>query len=138
ADRANRRFIEGVQFPDDSIEAIGERPNVAATSSVLKGTVTVQSALRTEPAQIYGIVLNDHMTVSDLEEQVLFGSIDNFRETPTGLMIGRKLADRLQARVGDSLIVLVNGAQRRYRVSAVYETGVSDIDRVRMFMHLDQ
>lgn len=138
ADRANRRFIEGVQFPDDIIEAIGELPNVAATSSVLKGTVTVQSALRTESAQIYGIVLNDHMTVSDLEEQVLFGSIDNFRETPTGLMIGRKLADRLQARVGDSLIVLVNGAQRRYRVSAVYETGVSDIDRVRMFMHLDQ
>ena len=138
ADRSNTRFVEGVQFPDDIIEAIRQLDNVAATSSVLKGLVTVQSPLRTESAQVFGIELNDHTSVSDLEEQILFGSISTFRETPTGVMIGRKLADRLQARVGDSLTFQAHGSQRRFRVAAVYETGVSDIDRVRVFMHLDQ
>ncbi|MDQ8202971.1 FtsX-like permease family protein [Pelagicoccus sp. SDUM812003] len=138
ADRSNRRYVEGVEYPDEVIEGIRQLSNVASTSSVLKGLISVQSPLRTESAQAYGIVLNDHLSVSDLEEQILFGDIETFRDTPTGLLIGRKLADRLQVRVGDSLIIERQGVKNRFRISAVYETGVSDIDRVRLFMHLDQ
>ncbi len=138
ADRGNRRYVEGVEYPDEVIEALRTIPNVAATSSVLKGRVEVQSPLRMESALVYGIVLNDHLSVSDLEDQIVFGSIEAFRETPTGVLIGRKLSDRLQARVGDSIIIESRGEQSRFRVSGVYETGVSDIDRVRIFMHLDQ
>lgn len=138
ADRGNRRYVEGVEYPDKVIDAIRTIPNIAATSSVLKGRVEVQSPLRMESAQVYGIVLNDHLSVSDLEDQIVFGSIEDFRQSPTGILIGRKLSDRLQARVGDSIIIESRGEQSRYRVSGVYETGVSDIDRVRVFMHLDQ
>src|SRR5690606_27695841 len=83
ADRSNRRYVEGVEYPNDVITSIRQLGNVAATSSVLKGLVAVQSPLRTESGQAYGIVLNDHLSVSDLEDQMLFGSIENFRETPT-------------------------------------------------------
>ncbi len=138
ADRGNRRYVEGVEYPDKVIDAIRTIPNIAATSSVLKGRVEVQSPLRMESAQVYGVVLNDHLSVSDLEDQMVFGSIEDFRLSPTGILIGRKLSDRLQARVGDSIIIESRGEQSRYRVSGVYETGVSDIDRVRVFMHLDQ
>ncbi|MDQ8181820.1 FtsX-like permease family protein [Pelagicoccus sp. SDUM812005] len=138
ADRGNRRYVEGVEYPEKIIDALQSIPNVAATSSVLKGRVEVQSPLRMESAQVYGIVLNDHLAVSDLEDQLVFGSIEEFRRAPTGILIGRKLSDRLQARVGDSIIIESRGEQSRYRVSGVYETGVSDIDRVRVFMHLDQ
>ncbi len=137
-DRSNSRYVEGVEFPEEVIAAISELSNVVATSSVLKGHALIQSALRSQSAQIYGIVLDDHIAVSDMEEQVLFGSIGSFRETPTGVMIGRKLSDRLQAHVGDSIIMESSGEQNRFRVSAIYETGVTDIDRVRVFMHLDQ
>ncbi|MBC2604480.1 ABC transporter permease [Pelagicoccus albus] len=138
ADRGNRRYIQGVEYPDDLREAVQKLPNVSSTSAVLKGRVEVQSPLRAEPGQVYGIVLNDHISVSDLEDQIVFGSLESFRETPTGILLGRKLADRLQARVGDSILIDNRGDQDRYRVCAVYETGVSDIDRVRIFMHLDQ
>ncbi len=138
ADRSNMRFIEGVEYPDAISKAIGQLSNVAATSAVLKGQVSVQGPLRSDTAQLYGIVLQDHLAVSDLEEQLLFGSIEQYRETPSGLLIGRKLADRLKARVGDSLIVEAKGSPNRFRVCGIYETGVSDIDRVRMFVHLDQ
>lgn len=138
AERSNMRFVEGVERPDEIVEAIGQLPNVAATSAVLKGQVSVQGPLRRDSAQLFGIVLQDHLAVSDLERQMQFGSIELFRSTPTGLLIGRKLADRLQARVGDSLIIEAGGEQNRFRVCGVYETGVSDFDRVRMFVHLDQ
>ncbi len=138
ADRSNLRFIEGVERPAEIVEALEQLSNVAATSAVLKGQVSVHGPLRRDSAQLYGIVLQDHLAVSDLEEQLQFGSIEQFRSTPAGLLIGRKLADRLQARVGDSLILEAGGEQNRFRVCGVFETGVSDIDRVRMFTHLDQ
>lgn len=138
ADRGDRRYVEGVEHPGLIVEALASLPNIAATSSVLSGRLEVQSALRTDTAQVFGIVLNDHLSVSDLEDQIVFGSIADFRSTPSGVLIGRKLADRLQARVGDSLVLQHSAHRNRYRVSGVYETGVSDIDRVRIFMHLDQ
>lgn len=138
ADRSNMRFVEGVEYPDAIAKAIRQLPNVAATSAVLKGQVVVQGPLRSDTAELFGMVLEDHLAVSDLEHQILFGSIEKFRETPMGLLIGRKLADRLQARVGDSLVVESRGVKNRFRVCGVYQTGVTDIDRVRLFVHLDQ
>jgi lipoprotein-releasing system permease protein len=52
--------------------------------------------------------------------------------------VGKKLAERLQLSVGDSLILQAGTEQRRYRVSCVFETGVGDIDRVRIYMHLGE
>ena len=138
ANRDHRRYVDGVQYPDQVIESANQLPNVAACSAVIRGVVAARSALRSESSQIFGIVLDDHLAVSDLEEQILFGSIQAFRETPTGLMLGRKLADRLQARVGDSIYLENAQSGGRYRVAAIYETGVSDIDRVRIFAHIDQ
>ena len=66
------------------------------------------------------------------------GSVEDFRTTPQGLLVGKVLADRLQLSPGDSLILQAGTEQRRYRVSALYETGVSDIDRVRIYMHLGE
>jgi lipoprotein-releasing system permease protein len=48
------------------------------------------------------------------------------------------LAERLQLEVGDSFILQAGTEQRRYRLSAIYSTGVSDIDRVRIYLHLNE
>lgn len=137
-DRTNNRYVEGVEYPDKIIDSIGRLSNIASAASVLKGRVTVSSPLRDESAQVLGISINEYVSVSDLETQVIFGTIDSFRASPTGLLLGRKLADRLQSRVGDSIIMEARGGQKRFKVSAIFETGYADIDRVRIFMHLDQ
>jgi len=48
------------------------------------------------------------------------------------------LASRLQVDVGDSFILRSQGQQRRYRVAGIYETGVRDIDQVRIYLHLGE
>jgi lipoprotein-releasing system permease protein len=57
-------------------------------------------------------------------------------------MIGKVMASRLQLAVGDSFILEATDKsgrqQRRYRVSAIYETGVSDIDKVRMYLNMSE
>ena len=40
--------------------------------------------------------------------------------------------------VGDNVLIWAKGENHQMRVSAIYETGVSDIDKIWIFTHLDQ
>ena len=140
ADRSARKYIEGVEDPALITEALHKFRNVSGVSTVVEGGVIADSSFKTDSAKIYGIVLDDHLSVSDLGTQIVrgAGSLEDFRTTPQGLLVGRVLADRLQVGVGDSLILQAGVERRRYRVSALYETGVSDIDKVRIYAHLGE
>jgi lipoprotein-releasing system permease protein len=48
------------------------------------------------------------------------------------------MADRMQLGIGDSFILNNEGQQRRYRVSAIYETGVRDIDQIRIYLNMSE
>ncbi|MDE0766846.1 MAG: FtsX-like permease family protein [Opitutaceae bacterium] len=137
SDENNRRFVEGIEHPESVVVAIMELSNIEATSSVLKGSVQLQSALREDSGQVFGITVDDHLAVSALEDQIDSGSIIDFRQTPMGVILGVKLAARLDVSVGDSLIIRAVDQQRRLKISALYETGVSDIDKKRVFMHIN-
>ena len=138
AQKEGRKYIEGVEEPKLVTEALKQFPNVAAVSEVVHGSVIVRGAQRTEAIQIYGIDLNQHLKVSDLGDQIVRGSMENFRKTPLAVLVGVEMAQRLQIDVGDSVQLEWRGQNRRYRVEAIYETGVTDIDRVRMYMHLGE
>ncbi len=135
-DKKNRRFVEGIEHPDSVIEAIRELENFEAASPVIKGSIQLQSPLRKDNGQIYGIMVDEHIAVSALEDQIQLGSIEDFRGSPTGIIMGHKMAARLDVTVGDSIIIRAVDQQRRYRITAIFETGVSDIDKTRVFMHL--
>jgi lipoprotein-releasing system permease protein len=135
---SDRKYIEGVVEPRLQMEAIRGIAEVKGVSQVLRGNVTIQSATREDSAQVFGIVLEDHLTVSDLGKQIVLGTADDFRQSPSGIMIGQVLADRLKARLGESVFISYAGQATRYRVSAIYETGVRDVDRTRIFMHLGE
>ncbi len=139
-DRSGRKYIEGVEDPVLLTEALRKFRNVAGVSTVLEGAVIADSSFKNDSAKVYGILLDDHLTVSDLASQILGGpaSLEAFRTSAQGLIMGRVLADRLQVSVGDSLILQAGVERRRYRISALYETGVSDIDKVRIYMHLGE
>lgn len=137
SDENNRRFVEGIEHPESVVEAIMELSNIEATSSVLKGSVQLQSALREDSGQVFGITVDDHLAVSALEDQIVSGSITDFRTKTMGVILGVKMAARLDVSVGDSLIVRAVDQQRRLKVSALYETGVSEIDKKRVFMHIN-
>jgi lipoprotein-releasing system permease protein len=135
---SNRRYLEGVYEPQIQIEAIRRIPEVRGISEVVRGNVLVQSATREESAQVFGIKLDDHLAVSDLGKQIVLGSAAEFHESPSGIMMGKVLAERLKVRLGDSVLIAFAVNSTRYKVSAIYETGVRDIDKTRIFMHLGE
>jgi lipoprotein-releasing system permease protein len=136
--KEGQKYIEGIDEPKLIIDAVKRFPNVAGVSEVLHGAVIMRSAFKNESVRVYGINVDDHLKVSDLERQIVRGGIDDFRGTPSGSLIGLEMARRLQLEVGESYQLEVGGQLRRYRVSAIYETGVSDIDRVRVYLNMGE
>ncbi len=137
--REARKYIEGIDEPDDMMNALREFRNVSGASMVVRGSVVADSSFKNDTAQAFGIKLENHLAVSDLGKQIVAGSLEDFRNSPaTGILMGRVLADRLRVGVGDSLILRAGDQQRRYKISALYETGVSDIDRTRIYLHIGE
>jgi lipoprotein-releasing system permease protein len=133
-----KKYIEGIEEPRLLIDALRRFDNVAGVSEVLHGPVIIRSSFKSESVRGYGINLDDQLRVSDLGNQIVQGSLNDFRGKPSGALLGREMAARLQLAVGDSFLLETQGEARRYRVSAIYETGVSDIDRVRVYLHMGE
>lgn len=136
--REGLKYIEGIEEPALVIGALRQFENVSGISAVLRGNVTVRSAAQTDSAQVFGIDIDQHVKVSDLEHQIVLGRLSNFRESPTGALVGKVIADRLDLNVGSSFLLDVQGQMRRYRVSAIYETGIRDIDKLRIYVHMTE
>ncbi len=138
AHKEGRKYIEGVSEPKLVIDAMRRFPNVAAVSEVVHGAVLIRTSLRSDSVRIYGINLEDHLKVSDLGSQIVRGSLEEFRKSPLAVVLGLEMSQRLQVDVGESIQLQFDGETRRYRVTALYETGVSDIDRMRVYMHMGE
>jgi lipoprotein-releasing system permease protein len=131
-----KKYIEGIGEPKLLTEAVRHFANIAGVAEVLHGNVVIRSSFKSDAVQVFGINLDDQLRVSDLGNQIVRGSLNDFRNSPTGTMLGREMADRLELDVGDSFVLEAMGESRRYRVTAIYETGVSDIDRVRVYLNM--
>lgn len=134
--REGRTYIPGVQNPAAVTAAVKRFSNVSGVSEVLRGRVNVSSGFRSETSEVLGIRLRDHLDVSSLGEQIRHGQLERFRLDPTGILIGVQMANRLQADVGDSILLRSAEETRRYRISALFETGVEEFDKRRVFVHL--
>jgi lipoprotein-releasing system permease protein len=98
--KEGRKYIEGVEEPKLVIDALRQFKNVAGISEVVTGAAILRSSFKSDSIKIYGIIIDNHLLVSELGKQIVQGSIDEFRNTPSGTMIGKVIADRLQLGVG--------------------------------------
>jgi len=133
---SNLRYIPGVQFPDRLIEAIHRYPGVRAAAQVVNGSARIQANFRDHDCRPYGIDVEQHFRVSDLAEQIIHGSVEAFQNNPHGILVGQRLAERLQLQPGDPVLVEAHRNSFRYRVSGIFETGIGQVDKERVFLHL--
>ena len=136
--RDSVKYVEGIAEPEKLRAAVKQFANVTGIAEVLNGAVLVRGSIRSDAARVFGINLDDQLRVSDLGRQIVFGHLNDFRINPTGILVGRILANRLGVNVGDPITLEAAGQMRHYRVAAIFETGVSDIDRQRMYMHMQE
>jgi lipoprotein-releasing system permease protein len=136
--KQGQKFIEGIEYPGILTKGLETFHNVSGVSTVLRGNVTIRSSFRDQTGQAYGINIEDHLKVSDLGSQIVQGSLNDFRVQQGGALVGRIIADHLQLEVGETFEMENLGDIHHYRVSAIYQTGVEDIDSVRVYLKMDE
>ncbi len=134
----SRRYIEGVKHPYAIIEALKMAEHVTGVSEILRGSVILDTNFRQSWAEVYGIDIEEHMRVSNIEETVIRGSIRDFQDSPYGIMVGSVIARRNNVRVGDTVILKNGSLNQSFIVSCIYETGVDHVDRKRVFTHMSE
>lgn len=136
--REGRTYIPGIQHPRTLIEAIWRYSEVVGVSEVLRGPGEATSGFRTESCDVHGIRLRDHLSVTDLGSQIKYGDLATFELDRSAALIGTMLARRLELDVGGTLLVKGVAETRRFRVAAIFETGVEAFDKRQVYTHLTE
>jgi lipoprotein-releasing system permease protein len=130
------KYIPGVQHAKAVTDALKGFPEVTAASPVIRGNATLIANFREYDTKPYGIDLDTFLNVSDLETQIIDGSMKAFGESPYALIVGARIARRMNLAVGDSVLLDGPGEPQRYRVAAIFETGIDQVDRERVYLHI--
>ena len=136
--REGRSYISGIRNPKQLMEAIHRFSGVEGAAPVLRGDVQVSSGFRTENGRAIGILPKEYIEVSDLEYQVIYGDLRAFSESPDGILVGKRLAERMEVMPGSFLLLSHLGVTRRYEVSGIFETGIDFFDKTHVFVHLQE
>ena len=133
--REDARYVEGVERPDLVREALREFPQPTGTSEILEGSAVIDSGSRKHSVQVHGIRIEDHILASNLENQIIRGKVSDFAVDENGCLVGNRVAERLRLQLGDRVVVQAGAESRQFRVVGIFETGVSQIDKKRIFLH---
>ena len=81
-------------------------PGVVATAPFVSGQVMLNRHQDTQPTMLLGIDTEQESAVSSLKQHIMLGSLRDLEKVPYGIVIARSVSERLNATLGDSVIVL--------------------------------
>ena len=134
--REGARYTEGIENPKLVKNALAQFPEISGISEVLEGAAILNGSSRSQTIQMHGIIPANHIMVSDLDKQIIRGKLSVFELDPMTILIGNRIAERLMLQVGDSVNLQGGTENLQLRVAGLFETGVSQIDKNRVYVHL--
>lgn len=122
--------VRGVR-PEEEVRGLKDWPAMLADARALPGAiaapsltgaVTVRFAGRTEPVALNGVDPRLQGRLAKIEESLVGGRLLDLEARPDGIIITRPLADRVGAKLGDTLVVSSSaGVMLRMRILALVE-----------------
>lgn len=135
--REGQTYIPGIQQPQAILAAVRSFESVSGASPVVRGNAEIRSGFRTENGRFHGIDLRSYLEVSELASQTPSDHLENFENTPDGVLLGKLMAERLAVRIGDPVFIRgATGNQHRFRVAGIFETGIELVDKGYYYAHL--
>jgi lipoprotein-releasing system permease protein len=144
-------LIQPLESPLTDWQAVAERVS-QATGVRLAAPIVEGQALASSPFNASGVLVRgirgaDLTKLSSVASNIKFGTLEGFDEGQ-GIAIGKRLADQLSLRVGDSItLVAPRGAVtpmgttpriKSYKIAAIFEIGMSEYDAAFVFMPLPE
>ena len=144
-------LIQPLEQPLTDWEAVTERiskvPGVTLAAPIVEGQALASSPFNASGVLVRGVRAADLARLPSVATNIRQGTLEGFDEGQ-GVAIGRRLADQLSLRAGDSVtLVAPRGAVtpmgttpriKPYRIAAVFEVGMSEYDTAFVFMPLPE
>ena len=144
-------FVQAADQPmtdwPDIVERLTKTPGVSLAIPMVEGAAGVSSPYGQSGALVRGIKQEDIVKLPGIAGNVKQGTLDDF-DTTGGVAIGRRMADALSLRVGDTITILTaKGAQtpfgiapriKSYPVRAIFQIGMSEFDGVFVYLPLPE
>jgi lipoprotein-releasing system permease protein len=132
----HRRLFQGINNAAEIMRVSRRFANVVACSPVLRGNLTVRAGFQSATVDLFGIDLPLHLQTTNLAKQIETGSLEDFRNNPSSVILGAKLANALLVSPGESVQLLSpDGEYRRFVVAATARSGVGVVDAARVYCH---
>jgi lipoprotein-releasing system permease protein len=137
ASQQRRKYYPGIADAYRIIRVLSTYSDVVACSPIVEGRAFLRSGFTTEAISLQGIDLDLHLLTTDFAKQVVKGSLDDFRNNPSGVCVGASLAERMHLFAGQDIFLIgPENETRRFRIDLIYETGVWDFDIKNVFVHM--
>src|SRR3981081_3806670 len=130
----------------DVAERISQVGGIRLAAPVVDGQALASSPFNASGVLVRGIRADDLNNLTSIAKNIKQGTIEGF-DDGQGVAIGRRLADQLSLHAGDSItLVAPKGAVtpmgttpriKPYRISAVFEIGMSEYDSSFVFSDTD-
>jgi lipoprotein-releasing system permease protein len=144
-------LVQPLESPLTDFEVVAERvakvPGIRLAVPIVEGQALASSPFNAAGVLVRGIRMNDLMGLTSIAKNIRQGTLEGF-DQGQGVVIGRRLADQLTLRAGDSVtLVAPRGAVtpmgttpriKAYKVAAVFEIGMSEYDAAFVFMPLPE
>src|SRR5579862_5580787 len=144
-------LIQPLESPLTDWQEVSDRiakvPGIKIAAPIVEDQALASSPFRSAGVLVRGMRASDILKLRSIADNIKQGTLDGFDEGQ-GVMIGRRLADQLSLRAGDSVtLVAPRGAVtpmgttpriKSYKVAAVFEVGMSEYDSSLVFMPLPE
>ena len=142
-------FLQGIDAPLTDYDAVTQRvskvPGVTLALPMIESAAGVSSPYQQAGALVRGVREADIKRVPGVADGVRQGTLEGF-DTMGGVAIGAKLAQSLAVQIGDNVSLLTARGDatpfgvapriKSYPVQAIFQTGVSELDNVFVYMPL--
>jgi len=124
-----RDRIRGIRAAGDKLAMLEAMEGVAA-APVLSGQALLRYGSRDVSASVTGIDPARHSRVSNIEKDMVAGSLGDLRSTANGIVIGEGLAFKLGVSLGDTITaVSPAGVTLSMKVVGLFRTGIQNVDQ---------
>ena len=144
-------LIQSLESPltdwQEVAERVGKVEGIKLAAPIVEGQALASSPLGASGVLLRGVRAADLAKLPSVATNIRQGTLEGFDEGQ-GVAIGRRLADQLSLRAGDSVtLVAPRGAVtpmgttpriKAYKIAAVFEIGMSEYDAAFVFMPLSE
>lgn len=122
--RAEPRGIRNARARLAELEAMG-----LAVAPTLQGQVILRYGTRDVPVSLYGIEPERERRVTNVERDLVAGTLDDLRSTANALIVGVGVAERLGAVRGDTITAVApTGVILSMKITGLLRSGITAID----------